>query len=112
MRILNKHGRAFTLAAAALIAAPGLAVACMSPPLDVDVEAPVEAEQDGVAEQYIGLTEAEAMARAVEEDRLFRVVKIDGEGQMITKDYRVGRINAELENGVVTAITIEGEPAP
>jgi hypothetical protein len=39
---------------------------------------------------------------------IFRVVNIDGEPQPVTMDYRPGRINASIVDGVVTEFYIEG----
>ena len=68
---------------------------------------------------YIGLTAIEAADYAQRQGDLFRVVEIDGEPQAVTKDYREGRINAVVQNDVVTSYTVEGletqpieEPAP
>ena len=58
-------------------------------------------------EEIIGLTEAEAAAYAEKNDVSFRVIKRDGQYLPATADYRPGRINAEVEGGVVTAYTIE-----
>ena len=65
----------------------------------------------GFADDYVGLTVAAAQERAISEGRLFRVVSIDGEPQMTTRDFRVGRANADVVDGVVTAVYFEGEPS-
>lgn len=57
---------------------------------------------------YIGLTTAQAEARAEAEGELFRVVEIDGQPQPTTRDYRPGRINATVQNDVVTSYSVEG----
>jgi hypothetical protein len=68
---------------------------------------------------YIGLTAIEAADYAERQGDLFRVVEIDGEPQAVTKDYAEGRINAIVQNDVVTSYTVEGletqpveKPAP
>jgi hypothetical protein len=61
------------------------------------------------AAALIGMTTTEAEAYATENDLLFRIVEIDGEPQPVTKDYRPGRINASVEDGVVVSYTVEGE---
>jgi hypothetical protein len=40
---------------------------------------------------------------------MFRVVNIDGEPQIVTMDYRIGRINASTVDGIVTEFSIEGK---
>jgi len=56
---------------------------------------------------YVGLTVAEAEAIATTNDTRFRVVALDGELQPTTLDFQVGRINAMVENGVVTSFLVE-----
>ena len=34
-----------------------------------------------------------------------RVVKVDGESRMVTKDYRPKRLNFTVEKGVITLVT-------
>ncbi len=60
-------------------------------------------------ESYVGMTTIEAVAYADSKDELFRVVEIDGVPQAVTEDYRIGRINAAVENNVVTSYTVEGQ---
>lgn len=76
-------------------------------------------EEPAPATSYIGLTAIEAADYAERQGDLFRVVEIDGEPQAVTKDYREGRINAVVQNDVVTSYTVEGletqpveEPTP
>lgn len=61
---------------------------------------------------YIGLTEAEAEALAAANDVMFRVVERDGEMLPTTRDYRPGRINATVDDGMVTRYLVEGELEP
>lgn len=63
-----------------------------------------ERSEDG----YVGLTVSAAEAVAMQNEVPFRVVERDGEPLMVTKDYRPGRINAVVTDGVVTAYTVEG----
>ena len=67
-------------------------------------------------EAIIGMTVSQAQAYAEANDILFRVVEIDGEPQMVTEDFRPGRINATSENGVIVSYEVEGsdvfEPEP
>ena len=60
-----------------------------------------------VAEQYLGFSVEDAMVTASKNNTPFRVVELDGEPQAATMDYRPGRINATVNSGKVTAITIE-----
>jgi hypothetical protein len=73
------------------------------------VEAPAPTP---IPQSYIGLTPTQAANYAASVDELFRVVEIDGAPQAVTKDYRPGRINAVVQNGVVTTYTIEGQETP
>lgn len=68
---------------------------------------------DETVSDYIGLSEADAAALAAQNDVPFRVVERDGEMLPTTRDYRPGRINAVVVDGIVTAYTVEGsEDAP
>lgn len=66
-------------------------------------------EPTPTVEAIIGMVTAQAEAYTTDNNILFRVVEIDGEPQPITEDYRPGRINASVENGVVVNYTVEGE---
>lgn len=57
---------------------------------------------------YIGLSMDEATVEASKRGVPFRVVEIDGESQMVTEDFRPGRINAVVNNGFITSFSIEG----
>lgn len=61
---------------------------------------------------YVGLTEVEAEALATQNDVAFRVVERDGEMLPTTRDFREGRINAVVENGMVTSYTEELRTPP
>jgi hypothetical protein len=58
---------------------------------------------------YIGMNETEAAALAKERNVLFRVVERDGQPLPATMDWRPGRINASVSDGIVTGYTVEGE---
>ncbi len=58
---------------------------------------------------YVGLPVSEAEMVAETNNVPFRVVERDGELLPTTRDYRPGRINAVVEEGVVVSYTIEGE---
>jgi hypothetical protein len=55
----------------------------------------------------IGMTEGEAAAYAEASDVPFRVGVRDGEPLPLTRDYRPGRITAEVEDGLVTGYSVE-----
>jgi hypothetical protein len=56
---------------------------------------------------FVGMTVEEAEAYAQANGILFRVGKIDGEPQMVTMDYRPGRITADVENGIIVGYSVE-----
>jgi hypothetical protein len=58
-------------------------------------------------EDYIGMTLAQAQAKAEADGVPFRVVIEDGQPKPITKDLQEGRINATVVNGVVTTYSVE-----
>lgn len=58
--------------------------------------------------QYVGLSESEARALALQRGTPFRVVQRDGQRLMVTFDFVRGRINAEVTEGVVTSVVVEG----
>lgn len=57
--------------------------------------------------EYVWLTAAEAQELAEDNGVPFRLVEIDGEAQMVTMDYVVGRINASIVDGIVTSFYAE-----
>lgn len=59
---------------------------------------------------YIGMTVAQAEAKANSENVPFRVVERDGEIQPTTRDIRIGRINATVNDNVVTSYEVETNP--
>jgi hypothetical protein len=56
---------------------------------------------------YIGLTVKVAKALAERNGVEFRISRMDDEYFMLTRDYRVGRITAEVENGIIVDYTVE-----
>lgn len=60
---------------------------------------------------YKGLTEENAEKLAESQDISFRVVMRDGESLPMTLDYRPGRINAEVNAGIVANYTVEWSEA-
>lgn len=59
-----------------------------------------------VAEDVVGMTEAEAQAAVEDAGLAFRVVSRDGEGLAVTDDYVVTRVNATIVDGVVTETSV------
>ena len=60
------------------------------------------AEQD-----FVGLTPDQAVTKSKAENIPFRVVTIDGQPQPTTRDFREGRVNAEVTEGIITSYIIE-----
>lgn len=58
---------------------------------------------------YVGLTANEAFARAKILGKEARVVAVDGEGIPVPMDYRPGRLNLHIVDGVVDGVDVEGE---
>ncbi len=52
--------------------------------------------------ELIGLTLEAASAKL--KDREYRIVKIDGKGMMITRDYHPERLNLEIENDIIVNV--------
>lgn len=61
---------------------------------------------DLTTDDFVGLSEAEATALAEENILEFRIVRVDGEWFGVTDDYRPGRLNFEIDDGVVTVVTL------
>ncbi len=57
------------------------------------------------ASAYIGLTEQEAESRAAAERRTIRVIRVDGNYNSYTDDIVPGRIDVEIDNGVITRVS-------
>jgi len=56
--------------------------------------------------RYIGTTLDEAQRRATKDGFSSRVVMLDGEGQMVTADYRSDRLGFTVVDGVVTDVAV------
>jgi heat shock protein HslJ len=54
----------------------------------------------------LGLPRAEAKAAAEDAGYAFRVVAVDGVSRPVTLDYRPDRINATIEDGLVTKVSV------
>ncbi|MFM1777806.1 MAG: Peptidase inhibitor family [Actinomycetota bacterium] len=62
-----------------------------------------------VADEVIGMSEAEAIetiAGISSEPLTSRIVRRDEESFMVTMDYRLDRINLEIDSGIVTKTSI------
>ena len=57
--------------------------------------------------EYVGLSLADAEAKAKENGVEFRIAEQDGEAKALTMDLRPGRVNAIVNSGVVTSVVIE-----
>lgn len=57
--------------------------------------------------EYVGLSLADAKAKAKESGVEFRIAEQDGEAKALTMDLRPGRVNAVVNSGVVTSVVIE-----
>ena len=57
--------------------------------------------------EYVGLSLADAEAKAKESGVEFRIAEQDGEAKALTMDLRPGRVNAVVNSGVVTSVIIE-----
>jgi len=73
----------------------------------IDVQSPPNETDPNTHDEIIGMTVAQAEAYAAANDVDFRVGTIDGEGMPVTMDYRIGRITAEIADGVVVGYTVE-----
>jgi|GEM_PF-2460385 len=69
----------------------------------------IKTEEVVLTGDYVGMSVTQAQARAKADNTPFRVVMADGEAFAVTADYRPGRINATVENGVIINYTTEGE---
>lgn len=59
-------------------------------------------------DSFEGLTVEMAESMAAEKEVPFRIIMQGGEPLPATMDYRPGRINATVENGIVVGVVIEG----
>ncbi len=58
-------------------------------------------------DDYVGLSVEDAQALAQKNNTTLRITKLDWEFMAVTMDYRPGRINAEVENNIVTHYSVE-----
>lgn len=67
---------------------------------------PVLVTPDLTTDDFIGLTEDEATAIADENMMDWRTVRVDDEFFAVTQDFRSDRLNFELDDGVITVVTL------
>lgn len=60
-------------------------------------------------DEYIGLSEADALAKAEANNKAARVVERDNEDLPVTMDYSPGRLNFYVKDGEVYKVQVEGE---
>lgn len=60
-------------------------------------------------DQYVGLSEKQALEKAKTEGKPHRVVERDGESLPVTMDFAPDRLNFYVDNGTVTRVEVEGE---
>lgn len=78
------------------------------PVLDYEARDPLTeqlAATQEFADELVGSKTAEAQAAAEKAGYTFRVISEDGEGKPATSDLRADRVNATIEDGVVTEAT-------
>ncbi|MGB4768204.1 MAG: hypothetical protein WBP22_03010 [Candidatus Saccharimonas sp.] len=68
----------------------------------------VNEQQLSVGSEYVGLSEADALAKAKDENVIARVVERDGDGMTVTMDFLLNRHNLYVKNGKVYKVDVEG----
>ena len=74
--------------------------------VQAETDQPLLVTPDVSTDAFRSLTEAEAAALADELALDWRVVRIDDEFFAVTEDYRPSRLNFEIEDGIVTKVTL------
>lgn len=64
---------------------------------------------DNQPDDYVGLTEQDALVKADTENKSARVVDRDGESLPVTMDYMPGRLNLSVKDSKVYKVQVEGE---
>jgi hypothetical protein len=57
-----------------------------------------------ISPSYIGLSEQDAIDKADNESRSYRIVMRDGEEFFVTMDYSPSRLNFEVNDGLITEV--------
>ena len=87
--------------------------ACSNPnnsdTIEPDTTDMTQIQADYPAGDYVGMSVPQAQAKAKAEGVPFRITMADGEAFAVTMDYRVGRINAIVQKGLVVSYNVEGE---
>ena len=68
-----------------------------------------QANNPSSTHEYIGLTEADALAKAQQANIAARVLERDGQALPATMDFREGRHNLYIKDGKVYKVEIEGQ---
>lgn len=87
----------------------GVTATAMPTPQSSDYQFEPSPTVTAVSQEVIGMTEEEAI-RTIEgvssEEVIYRVTRRDEESYPMTMDYRINRINLEIDNGLVTKASI------
>ena len=84
---------------------PADATTTTSPPDDTSDDTTAESTTPAEFEDYVGLPVDEAGAKAEADDRVWRVVMVDGESLPVTLDFNPTRLNFVVVDGAVTAVS-------
>lgn len=68
----------------------------------------VNSEQAQDGSEYVGMTEADALAKAAAESVPARVVERDGESLPVTMDFTFGRHNLYVKDSKIYKVEVEG----
>lgn len=68
---------------------------------------PEDYSDESIERMFLGLTFEQAQRIAQTKDRMLRITEQDGISLPITEDYRPGRLNVEISQGMITDIEIE-----
>ncbi len=96
---------------AAVLVVALLAAACSSAGASDEPSDPTiaPADQEHSSASFVGLAVDRAGARADEQGRRWRVIRLDGHDQAITLDFVTDRLNFTVETGVVTDAATDTE---
>ena len=61
---------------------------------------------EGRASQLISMSELEAEVCAAANSWIYRIGERDGEGFILTKDYRTNRVTVSIESGFITKVSV------
>jgi PBP1b-binding outer membrane lipoprotein LpoB len=87
----------------------GVTATAMPTPQSSDYQFEPSPTVTALSQEVIGMTEEEAI-QTIEgvsgEEVTYRVTRRDDENYAMTMDYRINRINLEIDNGIVTKTSI------